>query len=352
MTLTEVQEVAKILDKIRTTPARTLRMCNQFRRLQEWILKAQHNSVSQEALEQSLVLNRLKEFLSDDYAPTRVNKDIPINLVENLTIIYRKWEHGDLSVLARRGLIQSREQGQFNPDPAWQYRRGADFFGHGHLVNGQTWNRRSEMARDGAHAPLIAGIYGTPEQGAKSIVMGYHDDSKKEYYADIDEGEHIWYIGTGHRRGENDTEPTNTKDPVEHEPGMVRLNRHGDDATVGTKALITSYRTKRPVRVFRSFRLAKIVKYRPVKGFRYDGLYKVVGYELLKQHRQIYRFEMIRLDKSEDDQGPLRENLPPPEPERKRKREDEDGSAGERQDTKPRKTRRTRTKPKKEPSPH
>ncbi|KAK5057524.1 hypothetical protein LTR84_011524 [Exophiala bonariae] len=344
MTLTEVQEVVKIIDKISIMPARTMRICNQFRNLEEWIRRAQYNSVTREVLDQSLVLPRLEEFLSDDHAPTRVNKDIPVNLVENLTIIYRKWDHGDLSVLARRGLIQGSESSPFYPDPDWSYRRSADFFGHGHLVNGQTWNKRVEMSRDGAHAPFMAGIYGTMEQGAKSIVMGYHDEAKKEFYADIDQGERIWYIGTGHRRQETDIEPTNVKDEVKHEPGMVHLNKRGDDATAGTKALITSYRTKRPVRVFRSFRLAKIVEYRPVRGFRYDGLYKVVGYELLKQHRQIYRFELVRLDQEEGNQGPLRENLPPPKPAKKREREDDDDSPDECKQTKPPKHRATGSK--------
>jgi hypothetical protein len=236
---------------------------------------------------------------------------VPISVVENLTIIYRKWERGDLSVLARRGLIQRQEQRQFYPDPQWPYARDANYFGHGHLVNGQTWGTRVEMRRDGAHAPLMAGIYGTAEEGAKSIVMGLHDEEKKEYYADIDQGTRIWYMGTALNRDEDDKEPTNIKDPEQQDSGMVHLNRRGKGPTPGTNALITSYRTKRPVRVFRSSRLAGCVPLRPVKGFRYDGLYKVVNYELLKEYLQIYRFEMVRLT---DGQGPLRENLPPPKP--------------------------------------
>lgn len=254
-----------------------------------------------------------------DNAPNRLEKAVPISIVENLKIIYTKWQHGDLSVLARRGLVQSSGQSQYYPDSKWAYTRKADFFGHGHLVNGQTWRLRAEMSRDGAHAPLIAGIYGTVDLGAKSIVMGLHDEPKKEFYADIDQGTRIWYMGTGLDREEGDKEPTNIKDPNQHGSGMIHLNEKGADPTYSTKALITSYRTKRPVRVFRSFRLAPIVEHRPVKGFRYDGLYKVVAYELLKEYRQIYRFELIRLDETEDDQGPLRDNLPPPEP-AKRKR--------------------------------
>lgn len=326
MTLPEVEALALILDKIRTMPGKTKRICNKFQRLQEWILKAQSNSISADVLQQSSVLKCLEAFLSPDNAPSRLTKAVPISIVENLTIIYTKWQHGDLSVLARRGLVLVRTSNgrqRYQPNPEWAYTRKADFFGHGHLVNGQTWRSRAEMSRDGAHAPPVAGIYGTVDLGAKSIVMGLHDEGKKEFYADIDQGTRIWYMGTGLDREEGDQEPTNVKDPNQHDTGMIHLNKKGNDPTPGTKALITSYRTKRPVRLFRSFRLAAIVKHRPVKGFRYDGLYKVVAYELLKQDLQIYRFEMVRLDETEDDQGPLRDNLPPPEPaKRKRPREE------------------------------
>lgn len=317
MTLPEVQKAIKLLDKIETKARMSVAIRTPFEELMKWVRKAQTNSVTRDVLEQSFVLDRLKAFLSDDYAPVRENKAVPIHIVENLTIIFRKWEFGDLSVLARRGLIQRKEQGQFYPDPSWPYARDANYFGHGHLINGQTWRTRVEMRRDGAHAPLIAGIFGTTEEGAKSIVMGFHDEEKKEFYADIDQGTRIWYMGTARNREKDDKEPTNIKDPDQQNPGMVHLNEKGHGPTPGTNALITSYRTKRPVRVFRSSRLAGIVKDKPVKGFRYDGLYEVVNYELLKVYRQIYRFEMVRLT---DGQGPLRENLPPNEPRGKKRR--------------------------------
>jgi hypothetical protein len=63
-----------------------------------------------------------------------------------------------------------------------------------------------------------------------------------------------------------------------------------------------------PVRVFRSSKAAKIVPLRPKRGLRYDGLYVVKEYELVNVKRQIYQFEMKRLNDREGEyvQGPLR----------------------------------------------
>ncbi|KEF62249.1 uncharacterized protein A1O9_00221 [Exophiala aquamarina CBS 119918] len=317
MTLQEMQDLLKILHRVEIRPPKSVAIRREFENLQAWILKAQTNSVTQEVLQESMVLTRLEEFLSEDYATLRESKRVHISIVENLTIIYRKWELGDLSVVARRGLIQNQERGLVRADDHWPYARSADYFGHGHLVNGQTWRSRAEMRRDGAHAPPISGIYGTAREGAKSVVMGYHDESKKDYYADIDEGDTIFYMGTALARAADDEEATNIKDRQSHTPGMTHLNRNGRGPTSGTQALITSSRTKRPVRVFRSSRLADIVTHKPVQGYRYDGLYKVVGYEVLKLDRQIYRFGMVRV---ENGQGPLRENLPPPAPTHRKRR--------------------------------
>jgi hypothetical protein len=125
-------------------------------------------------------------------------------------------------------------------------------------------------------------------------------------------------MGTALPRADADKEATNLKDSVSHLRSRVTMNGKGDGPSHRTEALITSYRTKTPVRVFRSFGLAPIVKMRPLRGFRYDGLYVVTEYELLKKHRQIYRFKMERMA---DGQGPLRENLAPPLPKtRKRQR--------------------------------
>lgn len=290
-----------------------------FTKIGDWIRKMQHNSVTQDILTQSRALERLNSFLCEGSRAMREAQDVPEEIVEDLTILHRKWDFGDLSVLARRGLRQSGVHGQYFPDPDWPYARSSDFFGHGHLMNGQTWNYRTEMTRDGAHGPLIAGISGTVKDGARSIVMGLHDEVKKEYYADVDQRDTIYYVGTALAREEGDTEATNVKDPTNHRVARVTKNRKGQGPTNATKALVTSYRTGREVRVFRSFRLAEIVPDRPPRGFRYDGLYVVKSYKLWKRERQIYRFKLVRLQTG---QGPLRESNAPLEPggTRKRKR--------------------------------
>lgn len=255
----------------------------------------------------SNALPALRTFLSSTEVTT---KRVPIPIQEDLQILVHKWTIGDLSQLPRRGVLRSSPQGMLHPDPEYPHLRSSKYFGHGDLVPGQKWHYRAAMARDGAHGPLIAGISGTAKRGAYSIVMGYHDIYKKEYYADVDCGETIFYIGTALPKSRDDEgnevdEPTNVKDDEESQ-GIADASRA--NATSGSKALTKSHETGTPVRVFRCFRASKIVPLRPKKGYRYDGLYKVVDYELLKAERQIYRFKMERLRgmKGEYGQGPLR----------------------------------------------
>ena len=279
-------------------------------------------SVTQAVLDQSRVVERLKEFTCDDNAGIREAKAVPEAITEDLTYLFRKWQFGDLGILARRGLIPHPTIPQYFVNSAWPYVRSADFFGNGHLVNGQTWGSRAEMMRDGAHAPPVAGISGTIKGGARSVVMGLHDQKKKQYYADIDQGDTIYYMGTALGIGKDDEviEPTNVKDrnAIPYRESRITKNVKGQGPTNATKALKTSCQTGRPVRVFRSFRLAKIVPNRPQRGFRYDGLYVVKSFEKRKDNRQIYIFRMERLTEG---QGPLRDNVAPPLPETgKRKR--------------------------------
>lgn len=107
-------------------------------------------------------------------------------------------------------------------------------------------------------------------------------------YADVDCGNVIYYISTALPPTGDERTPTNTRDE-EDEPFV-----DPDSATIGAKALIRSFQTKKDVRVFRSVHASRIVPNRPAWGYRFDGLYKVVDYECLKQARQIYRFKMVR----------------------------------------------------------
>jgi hypothetical protein len=297
-----------------------------FDRMRAWIRRMQHNSVTQETLESTHVLEALKHFLGDENRAMVEAKEVPQEIVEDLTFFQRKWEFGDLSILPLRGLILGGPTGLL-PDPEWPFLRSADFYGPGHLVNGQVFWCRAAMMRDGAHAPPIAGICGTVEAGAKSIVMGRHEVSIKDYYADIDEQETIWYYGTALARKPGDDQPTNILDPDRDTYRRSRITKtvKGEGPTDATLALIKSYQTGNDVRVFRSWRLAEIVPNRPLRGFRYDGLYVVKDYSLQRRDRQIYRF---RMERKTSGQGPLREANPPLMPgarrARKRKRNEED----------------------------
>ena len=90
------------------------------------------------------------------------------------------------------------------------------------------------------------------------------------YKDDVDSGEEIWYCGTD-------------RDLPAGEP------------TGNTQAMMTSEKTKKSVRVLRSYNMRKASTYRPRCGFRYDGLYKVVNSKELDAEKQIYRFHLLCL---------------------------------------------------------
>lgn len=169
------------------------------------------------------------------------------------------------------------------------------------------------MCRDGAHGPPIAGIAGTIEGGARSIVMGCHGPETNTY-ADRDAGDTIYYMGTALPRKDEDKERTNVKDPVVYPECQVIPSSTGAHPTNSTTAMMKSYQTGRPVRVFRGSALPEVNEYRPPEGYRYDGLYRVVSWRLLKKERQIYEFKLERLTDTTGiyAQGPLRHAMPPP----------------------------------------
>ncbi|KAG5642721.1 hypothetical protein DXG03_002297 [Asterophora parasitica] len=67
---------------------------------------------------------------------------------------------------------------------------------HGEIPNnpvGTTYKNREELCAAGVHAPLRAGIHGTHEDGAYSVVMSYG------YEDDEDNGDTFIYTGHGGR---------------------------------------------------------------------------------------------------------------------------------------------------------
>ncbi|KAJ9646879.1 hypothetical protein H2204_000571 [Knufia peltigerae] len=317
VTLDEALVIIRLLDQVEIRPRLQMSIQYVFDKIRDWNRKMLHNSISKEVLDEGGIMQRLKGFLGAHNAAMRQAKKVPFDIIEDLTYLHCKWDRGDLSVLPRRGLIRSAGGGPSAVDPKWPYARSANFYGHGHLVNGQTWISRAAMVRDGAHSALQAGICGTVKDGARSIVMGFYIETTKEGYADRDFGETIEYIGTALKRKIDDVEPTNIKDLSKHRSSRKTKNTAGDGPTNATECLMTSYRNGKPVRLFRAWMLPRVNSLRPLKGFRYDGLYEVKKYELLKKERQIYKFVMTRM---REGQGPLREVMPPFEPPQKKKR--------------------------------
>ncbi len=131
-------------------------------------------------------------------------------------------------------------------------------------------NRRDAFDR-GVHRQLQAGISGTGETGAKSIVVsgGYSDDK--------DFGDEIIYTGHG---------------------GRGKSGKQVKDQSFsasGNAALVTSSATGEPVRVIRG--ADEKSSYAPDSGLRYDGLYRVaeVWRQLGADGFMVCQFRMMKL---------------------------------------------------------
>ena len=313
VTLAEVVTILVLFEAIPVLPRQSAPLRNKYVRIRRWILLMQNNSIDGNILTQANVLNPLKAFLSVQNQHVRTLKQTPEDIVEDLNILLTKWQLGDLSANPRRGLIPCGTRG-WRPDPDWAFRHPYDFFGDGPFFNGQMWHSRAGMRRDGIHCQLIHGICGTIHRGARSLVAGLHDILSGKFYADIDQGDIFWYIGTCLLPQHLAHLATNIKeaDFGAYPSGRITKNKNGEGPTNCTLMLYKSLQTGIEVRLIRSSNLAPIVEMRPIKGYRYDGLYVVVEMELLNREWQIYRFKLIR---NTTGQGPLRHANPPPRPE-------------------------------------
>lgn len=145
-------------------------------------------------------------------------------------------------------------------------------FGHiEDAYEGQMFSNRLELSYSGLHKPTQAGISGSQNEGADSIVIsgGYEDD---EDYGDI-----IVYTGHGGRKDGS------TKQVVDQE--LVR----------GNKALALNVLKGLPVRVIRGTDHKS--NYAPQDGYRYDGLYLVEDYwkDIGKSGFVIWRYRLRKL---------------------------------------------------------
>lgn len=137
---------------------------------------------------------------------------------------------------------------------------------------GDLFNDRKALAKAKVHPPLVAGISGSKNDGADSIVLsgGYEDDE--------DFGDVIIYTGAGGQK--------NNKQVSDQELNGVNL------------ALAKSKVENIPVRVTRGHKHKH--KLSPVKGYRYAGIYHVDNYwyETGKAGYKIWRYRLVAQDSS------------------------------------------------------
>jgi len=128
------------------------------------------------------------------------------------------------------------------------------------VTTGTIFASRAILAKAGVHKPTQAGISGSANEGADSIVVsgGYEDDE--------DLGNFIIYTGEGGR------DPNSKK------------QTHDQTLTVRNLALAKNILTGLPVRVVRS----------TTKGYQYDGLFNITDYwhKIGKSGHVIYQFRL------------------------------------------------------------
>jgi hypothetical protein len=134
---------------------------------------------------------------------------------------------------------------------------------------GTVFPNRKGLRDSGIHRPLQAGICGTGETGAESIVLngGYEDD--------VDTRDEIIYTGHG------------GNDPATGQ-------QIADQTLTGSNlSLVRSFEWELPVRVIRGWREPAGVG--PKAGYRYDGLYRVVEHweERGRSGFKIWRFRLV-----------------------------------------------------------
>ncbi|SOB83179.1 putative restriction endonuclease [Streptomyces sp. 1331.2] len=137
---------------------------------------------------------------------------------------------------------------------------------------GRIFINRQALAQAKVHRQTQAGICGTAELGAESIVIsgGYEDDE--------DHGDVIVYTGQGGR-----------------DPNTQRQVRN-QELTRGNAALVTSQTTGTPVRVVRAVK--QIPKRSANPNYRYDGLFHVVDswHDIGRSGFRIWRYRLVQLD--------------------------------------------------------
>ena len=139
------------------------------------------------------------------------------------------------------------------------------------IQEGDVFQTYKDMNRVKIHTPTNAGISGSQNEGAESIVIsgGYEDDQ--------DFGDEIIYTGSGGQDGSG--------------------KQIGDQTlTRSNKALAKNEIDGLPVRVIRGAHKGN--PFAPASGYRYDGLYRVDSHwsETGKSGFKMYRFRLLKLN--------------------------------------------------------
>ena len=196
----------------------------------------------------------------------------PTDIVNISKWLRERWWKGDTDPNLMRGIkrIMTNKADKsvhasytFDADQK-QHRVSCTHKGEGPLHNGQWWPLQICANRDGAHGEMEAGIAGTKNMGALSIVVSSGG------YEDIDEGDTLQYCGTT----------------------ASELNPRVSSAS--TELMRTSLAEGSPVRVLRSAKATKS-KYRPKRGLRYDGCYQITKEEIIEPATLLYRFTLERI---------------------------------------------------------
>ncbi|UYZ63166.1 YDG/SRA domain-containing protein [Hymenobacter weizhouensis] len=135
-------------------------------------------------------------------------------------------------------------------------------FGHvSYYRPGDVLASRLELSRAGLHRPTRAGISGSAQEGADSIVLA------DQYEDDVFGEDEIIYAGHGGRDPKTGHQTTD------------------QDLNDRNRALLRSQETGQPVRVLR----------KAADGYRYEGLYRVVGssYEPGRSGFQVWLFRLV-----------------------------------------------------------
>lgn len=133
-----------------------------------------------------------------------------------------------------------------------------------------------QVSEAGIHRPHVAGIHGRESDGAYSLVLsgGYEDD--------VDNGNEFLYTGSGGRdlSGNKRISGQSCNQTLTRMNKALAMNCDAKfDDSLGGEA--KNWRSGKPVRVVRNYKLAKHSKYAPKEGNRYDGLYRVIIYNII-----------------------------------------------------------------------